>query len=59
MQGLFAGICRSPVSGEMAEYSTNTDEVLESTFSSKDGATRFTVTCLASEGKMIVKEETR
>lgn len=47
------------VSNERAEYSINTDEVLESSFNSKDGTKRYTVTCLANEEKMIVKEENR
>ncbi|MCY6382528.1 hypothetical protein [Hoeflea prorocentri] len=45
------------VSGKLAEYSTNTDEVLESTFISEDGTTRFTVTCLAKEEKVIIRHE--
>jgi hypothetical protein len=44
------------VSGKLAIYQIDTPERLESTFQGRDG-TLFTITCIASERRMIVVED--
>ena len=52
MQVLAGGL-----SGKLAQYSKNTNKVLEGSFVTSDGTTKFTITCLADQQKMIIREE--
>jgi len=45
------------LSGKLAEYSRNTSSILESSFESIDGGTKYTITCLADEQKMVIRKE--
>lgn len=45
------------ISGKIAEYSRDTSAILESSFESADGTMKYTITCLADEQKMVIREE--
>jgi len=45
------------LSGKLAEYSMDTSTILESSFESTDGSTKFTITCFAEEQKMVIRDE--
>ncbi|MFV1440527.1 MULTISPECIES: hypothetical protein [unclassified Phaeobacter] len=45
------------LAGKLAKYSEETSTVLESSFESKDGTIKYTITCLANEQKMVIREE--
>lgn len=53
MLQVFAGA----LSGKLVEYSKDTSTILESSFENTDGSTKYTITCLADEQKMVFREE--